>query len=152
MIEIEEYKILQQHQEDNRLLFDKIIRLSDDIIYEKNVTKTKSGILIHLYCEENNYRKLMLVFMDDAGGNNHFKLSEAPLPTVAKKIVYWASNETPPPLFWEHGIKIGDKAREYHKQLKEWEHELFIYDSEIKAFSNKTNKNITDYKYLFQMG
>jgi hypothetical protein len=152
MIEKEEYKVLQQHEVNNRIVFDKIIRLADDVIYELNVTETEKGKLIHLYNEDNNYRKLVLVFMDDKGGNNHIRISDAPLPTVRNLIVYWASNEPPPTIFFERqGVMIGEKAREYNQQIKEWEHEIFVYDNIKNTFTNRDGKKITDFKCLFKI-
>ena len=152
MIEVEEYKVLQQHPDEDRLIFDKLIRLSDEVIYELNVTETVAGKLIHTYCEGNNYRKLILVFMDSVGGNNYFKLSDAPLPIEIPKIVYWGANTQPPQMFWDREIvMLGDKAREYHSQVREWEHEIFVFNVATNTFFNRNSKKITDFKYLFKM-
>ncbi len=159
---MEDYVIIAQTvDKDNKPIFNKVLRKSDDAIFEVGETKNKYGLCYSIFFEANDYRKMVVSFIKGED-ITPFRLNDAPANGEDIEYFYYASNELPSRDLQEllfrvvdSGMVVGTDAKEYRMLLKEWNYNKLMYSAKDEKFISviKSNdKKITDYKFLFRMG
>ena len=156
---MEDYVVLSQTvDKQNKSVFNKVLRKSDDAIFEVGVTKNKHGVCYGIFFEGNDYRKMGIAFIK---GEDimPFRLNDAPKDEKDEDIFYFANNKMPSDLFQTllestQGGVFGERALHYRELLMSWNPDKFVYSQSKKEFTSldkKSDKNITDYKYLIRI-
>lgn len=161
---MEDYVVLSQTvDKQNKSVFNKVLRKSDDAIFEVGVTKNKHGVCYGIFFEGNDYRKMGIAFIK---GEDimPFRLNDAPKDEKEEEVFYFVSN-SPPPLDLQqylfkdipNTVLTGIDAVMYKELLTHWEHDIFFYSKNKNEYCDsyklkgETVKNFNDYKYHFKV-
>ena len=158
---MEDYTILSQTEIEGRCVFLKVLRKSDDAIFEVGKTTNSNGVVYSIFFEGDDYRKMIIAFRK-GDKITPFRLNDAPKHGEENNVVYFVSNEMPTPKLLElmtkvvsNGVIMGEEAKQYKELLQEWNYGKFFYSKKDNLFistSKANKKEFTDYKYMFKVG